>query len=143
MGRGGGSSVSKKAGQAMNGLLWIGQLVLGGIFLFAGAAKLVAYGHLKSTLEMRKNRVRIGVSRVLAGLIGLYEMAAAVGVILPTAWTPAALQPEYLLVRLSAGALAVLMVGAGIYHLIRREEAAPAVAAFLLALFVIVGRWPR
>jgi hypothetical protein len=56
---------------------------------------------------------------------------------------PEGLSPGYLLVRLAAGGLALLMVCAGIYHLRRREEAAPAVTLFLLALFVIVGRWPR
>ena len=127
----------------MNELLWIAQLLLAGIFLFAGTAKLVAYRRLQSTLEGRKTRGKIGISRIGASVIGLYEIAAAVGVILPGAWTPAALEPEYLLVRICAGALALLMVGAGIYHLVRREEAAPAVAAFLLALFIIVGRWPR
>jgi hypothetical protein len=35
------------------------------------------------------------------------------------------------------------MVAAGIYHLRRQESAAPNVALFLLAVFVIFGRWPR
>jgi hypothetical protein len=35
------------------------------------------------------------------------------------------------------------MVAACIYHIRRKESAAPAIAAFLLALFVIVGRWPH
>ncbi len=35
------------------------------------------------------------------------------------------------------------MIGAAIYHFRRRESASPAIAAFLLALFVIVGRWPH
>jgi hypothetical protein len=43
----------------------------------------------------------------------------------------------------AAAGLALIMVLAGIYHLRRQEEAAPAVSLFLLALFVIVGRWPR
>jgi hypothetical protein len=56
---------------------------------------------------------------------------------------PVELNPTHLIVRLAAGGLALLMVGAGIYHLRRDESAAPAVSTFLLALFVIVGRWPR
>jgi hypothetical protein len=35
------------------------------------------------------------------------------------------------------------MVAAGIYHLRRQESAAPAVSLFLLAVFVVFGRWPR
>ena len=127
----------------MNTLLWIAQLLLAGIFLVAGAAKLLAFERLASTLEARKNRRKIEIARGAAAILGLIEIVAAVGVIVPADWAPAALQPEYLLVRVSAGVLAALMVGAGIYHLFRRETAAPAVAAFLLALFVIVGRWPR
>ncbi len=38
--------------------------------------------------------------------------------------------------------MALLMAGAAIYHVCRMESAAPAVATFLLALFVIAGRWP-
>jgi hypothetical protein len=51
--------------------------------------------------------------------------------------------PPDVLLRLSAAGLALLMVAAGIYHIRRQESAAPSVAVFLPALFVIVGRWPR
>lgn len=127
----------------MNGLIWIAQILLAGIFFCTGLAKLFAYERLASTLETRRKARKITLRRGAAAIIGLLEIAGAIGVILPAAWTPAALEPDYLLVRLSAAGLALLMVGAGIYHLVRREEAAPAVAGFLLALFVIVGRWPR
>ena len=127
----------------MNSLLWIAQLLLAGGFFFTGTVKLFAYERLAGTLGARSRAGKIGLPRALAAVVGLLEIAGAVGVILPPAWTPAALEPGYLLVRLAAGGLALLMVVAGIYHLIRREEAAPAVAAFLLALFIIVGRWPR
>jgi len=127
----------------MNTLLWIAQLLLAGGFLFTGTVKLFAYDRLAGTLGARSKGGKIGLPRSVAAVVGLLEIAGAVGVILPGAWTPAALDPGYLLVRLSAGGLALLMVAAGIYHLSRREEAAPAVAAFLLALFIIVGRWPR
>jgi hypothetical protein len=66
------------------------------------------------------------------------EIAGALGVLTPEGWSH-----DYLLVRLAAAGLALLMVCAGIYHARRREEASPAVTLFLLALFVIVGRWPR
>jgi hypothetical protein len=68
----------------------------------------------------------------------LAEIAGALGVL-----TPPELSPAHLLVRVAAAGLALIMVLAGIYHLRRQEEAAPAVSLFLLALFVIVGRWPR
>jgi uncharacterized membrane protein YphA (DoxX/SURF4 family) len=122
----------------MNVLLWIAQILLAAIFLFTGTSKLFAYKRLIGVVEARSKGVPAGVSRSLAALIGLAEIAGALGVL-----TPGTLVPEHLVVRLSAGGLALIMVLAGIYHLRRQESAVPAVTLFLLALFVIVGRWPR
>ncbi len=122
----------------MNGLLWIAQIILAGVFLFTGASKLLAYEKLVKALEARSKGGRIGMSRAQAALVGLAEIAGGLGVVMPVdIW------PPYIFVRLAAGGLALLMVAAGIYHLRREEPAAPTVALFLLALFVIVGRWPR
>jgi hypothetical protein len=71
-------------------------------------------------------------------MVGIAELLGAVGVVVPVD-----LWPPYVLLRLAAAGLALLMVIAGIYHIRRQESAAPSVALFLLALFVIVGRWPR
>lgn len=127
----------------MNELLWIAQIVLAGIFLFTGVGKIVAYRRMINLLQSRWSGGPIGIPRPVAALLGLLEVAAAVGLLLPESLTPSSLAPDYLLVRLSAGGLAVLMVATGIYHLRRRETAAPSVSLFLLALFVIVGRWPH
>jgi uncharacterized membrane protein YphA (DoxX/SURF4 family) len=122
----------------MNGLLWIAQIILAGVFLFTGVSKILAYEKLVKAVEARSKSCRIGMSRVQAAIIGLVEIIGAVGVV-----APVDLWPPYVLLRLAAGGLALLMVAAGIYHLRRQESAAPAVSLFLLALFVIVGRWPR
>jgi uncharacterized membrane protein YphA (DoxX/SURF4 family) len=122
----------------MNTLLWIAQILLAAIFLFTGITKLVAYERLMRKVESRSNGLPAGVSRGLAAFIGLAEIAGALGVV-----APAPFVPENLLVLAAASGLALIMVLAGIYHLRRQEEAAPAVTLFLLALFVIVGRWPR
>jgi hypothetical protein len=66
------------------------------------------------------------------------EIAGAVGLLVPVD-----VMPPHVLLRAAAGGLALLMVGAGIYHARRQESAAPSISLFLLALFVIVGRWPR
>ena len=76
-------------------------------------------------------------------MIGVLEIAGAIWVVMPAALMPANLAQDYLLVRLAAGGLALLMVGATLYHFRRNEPAAPSVTTFLLALFVIVGRWPH
>lgn len=122
----------------MNGLLWIAQILLAGVFLVTGATKLFAYENLVKRLETRSMGRPTGMSRGQAALIGLTEIAGALGVIVPIHFAI-----PHLLVLLSAAGLALLMVGAGIYHLHRQEPAAHVVAIFLLALFVIVGRWPR
>jgi uncharacterized membrane protein YphA (DoxX/SURF4 family) len=127
----------------MNALIWIGQILLAAVFLVAGVSKLLAYKTLIKTIEERRKTAPIRVTRAQGAVVGLLEIAGAIGVILPPAWTPDALSVDYLLVRVAAGCLALLMIGATIYHLRRRESAAPAISAFLLALFVIVGRWPH
>jgi hypothetical protein len=122
----------------MSGLLWTAQIVLAAVFLFTAAGKLLVFGRLEKALKERARDGVIGVSRRQAAAIAVAEIAGALGVLTPGPWSN-----DYLLVRLAAGGLALLMVCAGIYHLRRHEEAAPAVTLFLLALFVIVGRWPR
>jgi uncharacterized membrane protein YphA (DoxX/SURF4 family) len=127
----------------MNTMIWIGQILLAAVFFVAGASKLIAYKSLIKTIEERRKTAPIRITTVQGHVIALLEIAGAIGVILPPAWTPEALAPDYLLVRAAAGCLALLMVGATIYHLRRKESAAPAISTFLLALFVIVGRWPH
>ncbi|MGA3131664.1 MAG: DoxX family protein [Terracidiphilus sp.] len=127
----------------MNTLIWIGQISLAAVFFVTGVTKLLAYKTLVKTLEQRHATAPIKMTETQGCAIALLEIAGAVGVILPPAWTPDALSPDYLLARLAAGCLALLMVGASIYHVRRNESASPAIATFLLALFVIVGRWPH
>ncbi len=122
----------------MNTLLWIAQILLAAIFLITGLTKLFAYEKLLDTVEARMRGGAAGISRGLAAFIGVAEIAGALGVL-----SPPALLPGHLLIRLAASGLAFIMVLAGIYHLRREEPAAPTVTLFLLALFVIVGRWPR
>jgi uncharacterized membrane protein YphA (DoxX/SURF4 family) len=122
----------------MDGLLWIAQILLAGVFLFTGVSKVLANAEVLKAVGSSSNGGWIGLSRVQAALIGLLEIVGALGVVVPVD-----LWPPNVLLRLAAAGLALLMVFAGIYHLRRHETAAPTVALFLLALFVIVGRWPR
>ena len=122
----------------MNVVLWAAQIILAAIFLTTGGSKLFAYERLIRVVEARSKSGAPGVSRGLAAFIGLAEMVGAVGVVMP-----GDLLPPHELVRMAAAGLALIMVLAGIYHLRRQESSAPAVTLFLLALFIIVGRWPR
>ena len=127
----------------MNTVLWIAQIILAATFLVAGAGKLIGYNlplgawlkHLKSPPH--------GVSRGFASVIGLAEIVGALGVVAPAALTPEGLASDFLLVRLAAAGLALIMALAAIHHMRRKEDASLPATLFLLALFVIVGRWPR
>jgi hypothetical protein len=123
----------------MNGLVWTAQLLLAGIFLTAGTMRLFAFAPMVRAFEgLGHGAIPLLPSR--AKLIGIVEVALAFGVIMPDVFTPDGTIPEYLIIRLSAMGLALLMVGAGIYHMRRKESAALAISIFLLAVFVIVGR---
>jgi uncharacterized membrane protein YphA (DoxX/SURF4 family) len=122
----------------MNDLLWIAQIILAGVFLFTGFSKIFAYERLVKAVQARSKRGPVGMSHGQAVIVGLAEIAGAACVLVPTdVW------PPHILLRLAAGGLAVLMIAAAIYHTRRQESATPSVTLFLLALFVLVGRWPR
>jgi uncharacterized membrane protein YphA (DoxX/SURF4 family) len=122
----------------MNELLWIAQIILAGVFLFAGFTKIFAYERLIKEVEARSKSGSFGMTRAQAALVGIAEIVGAVAILVPFD-----VVPPYVFLRIAAGGLALLMVAAGIYHLRRQETAAPSVVLFLLALFIIVGRWPR
>ncbi len=122
----------------MNSLLWIAQILLGGVFLYAGFSKILAHKKMTATLPTRPGFDFIDVPDGLAAAIAVVEIAGALCVLVPID-----LWPPDVLVRLATAGLALVTVAAGIYHLRRQETAAPTVALFLLSLFIIVGRWPR
>jgi uncharacterized membrane protein YphA (DoxX/SURF4 family) len=121
----------------MNVVLWVTQFLLAGVFVFTGVSKVLAYDDLKRAVEARTKGGKIGMSRGLAAQVGMLEVVGAVGLVLPYDFWP-----PYILLRLAAGGLALLMVIATIYHWRRKEHSAPSIGLFLLSLFVVVGRWP-
>jgi uncharacterized membrane protein YphA (DoxX/SURF4 family) len=125
----------------MNGLVWIAQVLLACLFFYAGLVKLFAFKQLVDTLESR-TPVPIRMTRLQGKIVGIFEIAGAIGVVMPPFLTPGILGIDHLLIRIAAGGLAFLMVVAALYHLRRNESAAPAIAGGLLATFVIIGRWP-
>ena len=125
----------------MNGLVWIAQILLACFFLYAGLVKFFAFKQLVETIESRTS-VPITMTRSQGIIVGVLEIAGAIGVIVPPVITPEFLAVNHLLIRLAAGGLALLMAAAALYHLRRNESAAPAIAGGLLAAFVIIGYWP-
>lgn len=122
----------------MNGLLWIAQILLAGVFLFTAAGKLFAYEKFVKVVEARTHGHNLAMTRSQAVLLAVAEAVGAIAVILPIR-----LDPPHIVTLAAASWLALLMVGASIYHARRQESAAPSITLFLLALFIIVGRWPR
>ena len=122
----------------MNNLLWGVQILLAGVFLFTAAGKLFDYQQLVRVIEGRSRGRPIGVARWQAILVGLGEVAGAMGLLIP-----AQVDASHRIVIYSAALLALLMMGAGIYHLRRRDPATPPIVLFLLSMLVIVVRWPR
>ncbi|MGD0730842.1 MAG: DoxX family protein [Terracidiphilus sp.] len=122
----------------MNTLLWIAQMLLAGMFLFAGFSKLFAFAGQNRDWQTRSIFGGGGMPRWLAAAIALLEIAGAVCVLLPFD-----LWPPDIFLRMATAVLALLAIIALICHGRRKEPAAPIVALFLLAMFVIVGRWPR
>jgi uncharacterized membrane protein YphA (DoxX/SURF4 family) len=125
----------------MNSLVWIAQILLALFFSYSGLVKLLAFRQLVDTLESRTS-LPITMTPVQGKFVGMLEIAGAIGVIMPPAFTPGILAVHYLLIRLAAGGLALLMISAWFYHLHRNEPTAPALAACLLSVFVLIERWP-
>ncbi|HZO66317.1 MAG: DoxX family protein [Kribbellaceae bacterium] len=119
----------------MNIALWIIAGLLAGAFLASGAMKLI---HPKEKLAASGLGWTEDFSAGTVKTIGILEVLAAVGLILP-----AALDIAPVLVPLAAIGLVLLMVGAFITHLRRREAQGIAVTLILLALaaFVVWGRF--
>jgi uncharacterized membrane protein YphA (DoxX/SURF4 family) len=118
----------------MNVALWIIASVFAAAFLAAGGMKLT---------QPKERLVTVGMgwaedfSVRTVKVIGLLEVLAAVGLILP-----AALDIVPVLVPLAAVGLMLIMLGAVITHARRREPSAIVVNLVLLALAALVA-WGR
>ena len=124
----------------MNGLIWTGQVALACVFLALGTFKLFAFSPLTRILESWN--MRLTITPLQARLLGIVEVLLAFGVLMPDLYADNGAVPEFVIVRLCAAGLAFLMLAAAAYHMRRKEPAALDIAILLLAIFVIVGRWP-
>jgi uncharacterized membrane protein YphA (DoxX/SURF4 family) len=120
----------------MNIVLWVLAALLAFVFLGAGAMKLT-----QSKDKLAANPNMAWTEQFSAGtikLIGLLEVLAAIGLILP-----AVLGIASALVPLAAVGLVLLMIGAALTHARRKENQAAVVNVVLLVLAsaVAVGRF--
>ena len=115
---------------AMNIALWIAQVLLALLFLFAGGMKLV--------LPLDKLTGPVELPGWFTRFIGVAEVLGAVGVILPSLLR---IRPG--MTPLAASGLVLIMIGA-IAVTLRGGMIGPALFSFvigLLAAFVAHGRW--
>jgi len=113
----------------MTYVLWIVQVLLAALFLFAGGVKLVS-----PIEEMTKE---IAMPGWFIRFIGVCEVLGAVGLILP-----ALLKIRPTLTPLAAAGLSIIMIGATVISL--RMGVVVALIPFVvgaLAAFVAYGRW--
>ena len=117
----------------MNIALWVVQGLLALAFLAAGGmkvasprARLVANPHMGWASDFTEGQIK---------LIGLAEVAGAVGLIAP--WATRIL-PQ--LTPVAAACLGVIMFGAARVHAVRREPTVPPLVLAVLCAVVVLGR---
>jgi uncharacterized membrane protein YphA (DoxX/SURF4 family) len=118
----------------MNHLDWFVQILLAGIFLFAGLSKLFAFQRKAEVPQTGPSCRGFGLPSTMAVGIALLEIAGALALVVPLImWQPA------ILPLAAATGFALLSLAICVYHYRRGEFTAPVVALFLLSLFVIIG----
>ena len=113
--------------------LWIVQGLLAFAFIAVGAMKLFAYEKFKAQSE--KNGPA-GITRGLATFIGVAELAGGLGIALPMA-THIARSPS---LWAAVGLSTIMLLAIG-FHLRRHESPVAPGILFLLAVFVVFGRF--
>lgn len=120
----------------MNGMDWFAQILLAGVFFFDGFRRIFVCSLRNESQPHRPRSNAISLPFGVTCIVGLIEMAGALGLVVPVhSW-----QPNVLPI-LAASVLALLTGTALVYHLYRRQPAAPVVVLFLLVLLAIIGRW--
>src|ERR1700730_14743229 len=120
----------------MNVALWIVQGLLAFAFIAAGTMKVFAYEKYKAMSEKKNGPT--GPSRGLITFIGMAEIAGSLGIVLPMATNIAPWMSPW-----AAIGLAIIMLLAIGFHVRRHESVAVPVILFLLARFVVCGRFSQ
>lgn len=117
----------------MRDLIWVFSIVLALIFLITGVTKALRYQQARKLFAWVTD-----VPRPLVQVIGFVEILGALGLILPVA---TGIYPWLTLA--AAGALALLLVLAILFHAQRHEgsEIGAPVLLLLMIAFVAYGRW--
>ena len=119
------------AGQIMNIALWIIQILLALLFLFAGAMKFIM------PVEEMTKQMPVAVSGLFLHFIGVCEVFGGLGLILPML-----LRIKPWLTPIAAIGLAIIILGAIAFSLqLGLTQAIMPFVVELLLVFVAYGRW--
>jgi uncharacterized membrane protein YphA (DoxX/SURF4 family) len=122
----------------MDVVLWVAQIVLAGACLHSGYSKILIFGRHKREQKALPAAGCVGMPDELAAAIALLEILGALLLLVPVdLWAP------NVLLRIGAAVAALLAVVSSIYRARLKEHTTPNLVMFLLAVLVIVGRWPR
>lgn len=117
-------------------MLWIAQVVLAATLIWAGVMKLFQPVDAVATMWPWAGEVPVALLK----FTGIVDVLGALGLILP-----ALLRIRPVLTPLAAAALVVLMLCAGIFHVLRGEASVIGVNIIfaLIAAFIAWGRWKK
>ncbi len=117
----------------MNNLLWVLQIFLAVVFAVHGWIYVAWPPSAAAMIEKRNDGKSLGLPSALRTFIGVCELLAAVGLILPglTGILP-------WLTALASAGLIIVMLGAGTFHLSRRETSTAVISLVLVVLCVLV-----
>jgi len=122
----------------MNVVLWVAQFILAGACLYSGFSKILVFRKQMNQQRLPSAAGCIAMPDELAAAIALLEIAGALILLVPVdLWAP------NVLLRLGAAGVAVLAIISSLYRARLQEHTTPNMVMFLLAVLVIVGRWPR
>jgi hypothetical protein len=110
------------------------EFFVAGVFLCVGLAKILRYRRSPKALGAQPARFPFGLPYGCIVAVGLFEVLAAIALVMPSGFLPQATQ-------VAVAGLVLLTVTAGVYHMRRHESTVPSVMQFLLVLFVVVVRW--
>lgn len=124
-----------KTGKTLHIILWITQGLMAVAFGMAGFMKITApIEQLAQGGMSFVNHYELGTVR----LIGITELVAAIGLILPSAFR---ILP--ILTPLAATGLSIMMLLASQYHLSHDESPLPSLVVFALTAFIAWGRFKK
>lgn len=124
--------INSTPNKGLNIALWVAQVLLGALFLFAGGMKVFT-----PIEEMAKNAAWVKDLPWLMRFIGVSELAGGLGLILPSL-----LRIKPVLTPIAAIGLLIILILAAGYHIMHNEfSGLGGIAAFALILaFIIWGR---